>query len=165
MGEIATSINDGIHFKPKYVQKGIKFVTAKNISSGFLNLENTDYITKSDYEEYKKKANPQKGDLLLSKDGTIGVAAIDNTNEKFGILSSVAVVRTSKLLILNKYLKAIIGSAFLQKEINKNVRGIAYRHWNLKRINNTLIALPPLNEQHRIVAKIDKLFQNIKGFN
>ena len=158
LGDAANSINDGIHFKPKYVKSGIPFATAKNISSGELDLSNTDYISENDYLEYKNKVNPKMGDLLLSKDGTIGVSAINTTNKKFGLLSSIAVVKTNHKLVRNEFLNYAIENKYTQKQIRKNIRGITYRHWNLKRINETIIPFPPLEEQSRIAAKIAQLF-------
>ena len=158
LGDVAESINDGIHFKPKYVTSGIPFATAKNISSGILDLSNTDYISEADYNEYKKKVNPETGDLLLSKDGTIGVSAINTSSRKFGLLSSIAVVKTNHEFVSNEFISYAIKSESLQKQIKKNIRGITYRHWNLKRINTTIIPFPPLSEQSRIAAKIAQLF-------
>ena len=158
LGDVALSINDGIHFKPNYVKNGIKFVTAKNISSGKLDLSKTDYISKEDYDEFAKKVSPALGDLLLSKDGTIGAAAINESKEEFGLLSSIAVVKTNKEHVSNYYLSYVIKSSIIQQQIKKNIRGITYRHWNLKRINTTYIPLPPLSEQKRIAAKIAQLF-------
>ena len=158
LGDAANSINDGIHFKPKYVKSGIPFATAKNISSGELDLSNADYISENDYLEYKNKVNPKMGDLLLSKDGTIGVSAINTTNKKFGLLSSIAVVKTNHKLVRNEFLNYAIENKYTQKQIRKNIRGITYRHWNLKRINETIIPFPPLEEQSRIAAKIAQLF-------
>ena len=158
LGNVALSINDGIHFKPNYVKNGIKFATAKNISSGKLDLSKTDYISKEDYDEFAKKVSPALGDLLLSKDGTIGAAAINESKEKFGLLSSIAVVKTNKEHISNYYLSYGIKNSIIQQQIKKNIRGITYRHWNLKRINTTYIPLPPLSEQKRIAAKIAQLF-------
>ena len=158
LGDAANSINDGIHFKPKYVKSGIPFATAKNISSGELDLSNADYISENDYLEYKNKVNPKMGDLLLSKDGTIGVSAINTTNKKFGLLSSIAVVKTNHKLVRNEFLNYAIENKYTQKQIRKNIRGITYRHWNLKRINETIIPFPPLSEQSRIAAKIAQLF-------
>ena len=158
LGDVALSINDGIHFKPNYVKNGIKFVTAKNISSGKLDLSKTDYISKEDYDEFAKKVSPALGDLLLSKDGTIGAAAINESKEEFGLLSSIAVVKTNKKHVSNYYLSYVIKSSIIQQQIKKNIRGITYRHWNLKRINTTYIPLPPLSEQKRIAAKIAQLF-------
>ena len=158
LGDIALSINDGVHFKPKYVKSGIKFATAKNISSGKLDLSQTDYISREDYDEFSKKVNPELGDLLLSKDGTIGAAAINDSKEKLGLLSSIAVVKTDKNQVSNYYLSYVIKSPFIQRQIKENIRGITYRHWNLKRINTTYIPFPPLSEQKRIAAKIAQLF-------
>ena len=69
-------IVDGVHFKPTYVDDGIPFVTVRNLTSGLgISFENLNYITEKDHEEFYKRANPQHGDVLLTKDGaTLGVA-------------------------------------------------------------------------------------------
>src|SRR5699024_1120738 len=123
-----------------------------------LDLSNADYISENDYLEYKNKVNPKMADLLLSKDGTIGVSAINTTSKKFGLLSSIAVAKTNHKLVRNELLNYAIETKYTQKQLRKNIRGITYRHWNLKRINETIIPFPPLSEQSRIAAKIAQLF-------
>ena len=93
LGEIMNSITDGTHRTPKYSTSGIKFVSVKNMSGGFLCLDNTKFITLSEHEELIKRCNPKRGDVLLSKVGTTGVPAIVDTDEPFSIFASVALLK------------------------------------------------------------------------
>lgn len=93
LGSILNKLTDGTHKTPKYSVDGIKFVSVKDMSNGFLSLENTKFISKEEHQELYTRCNPEKGDILLSKVGTTGVPAIVNTTEQFSLFVSVALLK------------------------------------------------------------------------
>ena len=83
-----------MHKKPNYVPSGIPFVTVRNLTAGpGISFEKLNYITPEDHDEFIKRANPEPGDVLVSKDGTLGVIRVINTDVKFSIFVSVAMVK------------------------------------------------------------------------
>ena len=76
LNEISSKITDGTHFTPTYVQKGIHFISVKDIHNGKINFEDTKYISVDEHRELIKRCNPEEGDLLITKSGTIGRMAI-----------------------------------------------------------------------------------------
>lgn len=52
-------------------------------------------------------------------------------------------------------------SPFLQEQMYKNSKGTTVDTITLEKLNGYIIPLPPLNEQHRIVAKIEELFAQL----
>lgn len=157
LGSILYKLTDGTHKTPKYTPDGIKFVSVKDMSSGRLSLDNTKYISKKEHDELFIRCNPEKGDLLLSKVGTTGVPAIIDTDEEFSLFVSVALLKFSHKYICNKYLYYLIMSPLVQEQAAENTRGVGNKNWVLDAISKTLIALPPFEEQKRIVAKIEEL--------
>ena len=81
MGSILNKLTDGTHKTPKYTSDGVKFVSVKDMSNGYLSLNNTKFISKEEHKELYLRCNSEKGDLLLSKVGTTGVPAIIETDE------------------------------------------------------------------------------------
>src|SRR3989304_1601246 len=71
-------ITDGSHYTPKYVSDGYPFITISNVNNdNIIDFSTAKFITKSDFEKLKINCNPLKGDILFSKDGTVGKENID----------------------------------------------------------------------------------------
>ena len=70
---------------------------------------------------------------------------------------SVALLKYSRNLIFDKYLYYMLQSPLVQLQATENTRGVGNKNWVLDAIANTLVVLPPLKEQKRIVEKINVL--------
>ena len=161
LGSILTKLTDGAHKRPEYVDKGVPFLSVKDISSRKLDFSDTKFISEEDFESLYKRCNYEKGDILLTKVGTTGIPVIIDTNNKFGLFVSVALLKFNQELIFNEYLKYLIESPLVQKQCDENTKGVGNKNWVLRDINNTLIVLPPAKEQKRIVNKLDNIFANL----
>ena len=157
LGTILNKLTDGTHKTPKYAMSGVKFVSVKDMSSGILCLDNAKFITQEEHEELYARCNPERGDILLSKIGTTGVPAIVDTDEKFSLFVSVALLKINSKFLYNKYLYYMIYSPLVQKQANVNTRGVGNKNWVLDAIADTVVPLPPIEEQKRIVAKIEEI--------
>ena len=162
LGTVLQKLTDGAHSTPKYVESGIPFISVKDISNGKLGFANCKFITVEEHSELYKRCNPEKGDILLTKVGTTGIPVIVDTEEKFSLFVSVALLKFNQTMMYNKYLIALINSPLVQKQADKNTRGVGNKNWVMRDIANTLIALPPLFEQHRIVQKLNDIFLILK---
>ena len=158
LGSILNKLTDGTHKTPKYTSTGVKFVSVKDMSNGFLSLENTKYISEEEHKELYARCNPEKGDLILSKVGTTGVPAIVDTTEPFSLFVSVALLKFDCKCIDIKFLYYMLMSPLVQAQATENTRGVGNKNWVLDAIASTMVVLPPLVEQKRIVAKIEELF-------
>ncbi|MBV3795769.1 restriction endonuclease subunit S [Phocaeicola vulgatus] len=127
------------------------------MSSGILRFNNTKYISENEHIELSKRCHPQKGDLLLSKVGTTGIPLIIETEKEFSIFVSLALIKFTSIPIDKRFLIHLINSPLVQEQVQENTRGVGNKNWVLTAIANTLILLPPLNEQLRISDKIDEL--------
>ena len=162
LGEICHKITDGTHHSPTNIENGdFKYITAKNIKSHGIDLSNITFISREIHNEIYSRCNPTIGDILYIKDGaTTGVVTINNIEEEFSMLSSVALFKTSPL-INNEYLVHLLRSPFIYKLIRNDMSGVAITRVTLQKINNFPIPLPPLSEQKAIVAKVEGLLGNI----
>lgn len=156
-GTIVAKLTDGTHKTPKYTSTGVKFVSVKDMSNGFLSLENTKYISEEEHKELYARCNPEKGDLILSKVGTTGVPAIVDTTEPFSLFVSVALLKFDCKCIDVEFLYYMLMSPLVQAQATENTRGVGNKNWVLDAIASTMVVLPPLVEQKRIVAKIEEL--------
>ena len=159
--DVFYKITDGTHKTPKYVTNGIPFISVKNISTGQLSFSDIKYITKSEHEELYSRCDPEQGDILISKVGTTGVPVIVNTNEQFSLFVSVALLKYVHHLLDGNYLVYAFKSPYVYQQSQDNTRGVGNKNWVLDAIKNTCFPLPPLAEQHRIVARVDELMAEI----
>ncbi len=157
LGSILNKLTDGTHKTPKYTSTGVKFVSVKDMSNGFLSLENTKYISEEEHKELYARCNPEKGDLILSKVGATGVPAIVDTTEPFSLFVSVALLKFDCKCIDVEFLYYMLMSPLVQAQATENTRGVGNKNWVLDAIASTMVVLPPLVEQKRIVAKIEEL--------
>ena len=156
--DICLKITDGTHSTPRYSVSGIPFISVKDVSSGYISFENTKFITEEEHKLLYSRCNPENGDLLITKVGTTGVPAIVDTDKQFSLFVSVALLKINCKKIYNKYLYYILQSPIVQKQVKENTRGVGNKNWVLDAIKNTMIPLPPFEEQNRIVTKIEELF-------
>ena len=154
-------ITDGTHKTPTYSDKenGIPFLSSKDVTSGEIDWSKIKYITKELHEELYKRLAPQKNDILLAKNGTTGIAALVKDNTVFDIYVTLALIRPISKIIYPQYLLYIINSQFCKNQFNDHLTGIGVPNLHLVDINKTVIPLPPLSEQQRIVLKIEELFK------
>ena len=65
-------VRDGTHESPKYVEKGIPFVTSKNLKDGRIDFSNVNYISEEKHKEFIKRSKVDNGDILFAMIGSIG---------------------------------------------------------------------------------------------
>lgn len=162
LGSILTKLTDGTHSTPKYTQVGIPFLSVKDMSCGTIDFSDTKFISELEHKELYKRCNPEYGDLLLTKVGTTGIPVIVETEKEFSLFVSVALLKFNQNFIYNKFLKYLILSPLIQNQARENTKGVGNKNWVMRDISNTLIVIPPYNEQLRIVEKIEQLLPEIK---
>ena len=150
-------LTDGTHSTPKYTQSGIPFLSVKDMSTGRLSFANTKFISEEEHKLLSQRCHPCKGNLLLSKVGTTGIPLIIDDDREFSIFVSLALIKFFPKFVDSSFLIALLNSPLVQMQVKEDTRGVGNKNWVLTAISNTLLAIPPLREQQRIVEKIDIL--------
>ncbi|AUX16343.1 restriction endonuclease subunit S [Lactobacillus amylovorus] len=154
LNAIANDIGDGLHGTPKYTSNGeYSFINGSNLKSGSISLVNAKHIDKAEYE--KIKINLDEKSILISLNGTLGNLAKYN-NEKVALGKSAGYVVLTNNLVFN-YIYVFLESPVFKSFYTQNYTGTTIKNIPLKALRNCPIPLPPIEEQKRIVAKIEKL--------
>ncbi len=160
--EVCKEITDGSHFSPKTTDAGFPYVTVRDIGNDQIDFTNCKFIPAADYKKLLNNGcRPHRGDVLFSKDGTVGKVALIDYDKEFVVLSSLAIVRPYREQIEPAFLKYVMKSpAFLDEAVGKKT-GAAIRRIILRNLKTISIPVPPLPEQQRIVGILDEAFEGI----
>lgn len=153
--DITEVIGDGIHGTPIFDGKGeYYFVNGNNLVDGKVVFkENTQKVSKGEYELYKKPLNSNT--VLLSINGTIGNIAYYNSEPI--ILGKSACYIALLSGISKEYIRIILGTKlFLDYAVSKATK-TTIANVSLKAMRMFPVPLPPLEEQKRIVARVEEL--------
>ncbi len=157
LGSVVEKLTDGTHKTPKYQPSGIPFLSVKDISSGKISFDDCKYVSQAEHNELYNRCDPKFGDMLLTKVGTTGIPVLINTKIEFSLFVSVALVKFNHQYLYDKYFLYMLQSPLVQKQCTKNTKGVGNKNWVMRDIANTLLAIPPITEQHHIVEKIEQL--------
>ena len=157
--DVCDLITDGTHKTPNYQQKGIRFISAKNIINGKIDLTDTKFITEEEYKQIQKRCRVEKNDVLLTKSGSLGSSAIIDFDIPIGLFESLAVIKYKRNLLNGIFVKELLSAESSQKQFNNGVKGIAIKHLHLNVIAALKIPIPPIELQNdfaSFVQQIDK---------
>jgi type I restriction enzyme, S subunit len=155
--DVCELVTDGTHYTPKNVGAGFPFLTVKDIKDDHLDLKTCSFISEEDYiEACNGNSSPHPLDVLFSKDGTVGKVHVVKTEEPFAVLSSIAILRPKIDVIDSNYLGYTLKSPLVLDQAIRRKTGSAIRRIILADLSAVKIPLPPIDQQKRIAAILDK---------
>ena len=163
LGDVCTSITDGPHVSPNYVEKGIPFISVHNIIDGFFDLSDIKYISREDHERFCRRSKPERGDVLYSKGGTTGFAKRIDVDFEFSIWVHLALLKFSKELLDPIFLETCLNSNYCKMQAKRLTRGIANKDLVLSQMARVRIIVPPIGLQKRFSEVVDQV-ERIKNY-
>ena len=148
-------IVDGAHFTPTYSESGVPFLRVTDIHNEEIDIENIKYIPEYEHRDLMKRCKPEKGDLLLSKNGTIGVPKLINWDWEFSIFVSLCLIKFKKNLKA-EFTEYFFKSYEIQEQIFGLIKKSTVINLHLDKIQNFWFSIPPIEEQLEIVNYLDR---------
>jgi type I restriction enzyme S subunit len=150
-------VTDGTHFTPKDKGVGVPFLTVKDVSGSGLDFNNCSFIGEEDYcAATESNCAPRRGDVLFSKDGTVGKVHVVKTDQRFAVLSSLAILRPHRDRVDADYLGHALRSPSVLNDALKRKTGSAIRRIILSDLKQIRVFLPPIAVQRQIAEILDK---------
>lgn len=157
-----TKVYDGTHSTPKYVDNGIPFYSVEHITSD--DFTKTKYISEEVFEKENKRVKLEKGDILMTRIGSVGVAKLIDWEVNASFYVSLALFKNNPSFH-SPFLAFYINSISCQKEIWKRTIHVAFpKKINLGEISNCKVVLPSLPEQQKIatfLSAVDEKLQQL----
>ena len=155
--DVSAPIKDGTHQTPTYttdVENGYKFLSSKDVTTGKVDWSHLKYIPEELHRELYARISPRRGDILLAKNGTTGIAAIVDRDEVFDIYVSLALIRPHG--VNPTYLWAAINAAETKQQFDASLKGIGVPNLHLGEIKKARIILPPMELQEQFAAFVEQ---------
>ena len=152
LSEVAVRITDGTHTTPNYTDSGVPFLRVTDITQSNASKK---FISKEEHAGLIKRCNPQKGDVLYSKNGTIGVAKLIDWDWNFSIFVSLALIRPRPESVDPRYLECFLNSDAAYAQATSRSKSGTVTNLHLVDIKTIQIPLPLLTMQQAIVAEIE----------
>jgi len=141
---------------PVKTSEGVRLITAKNVKQGYINLSPEEFLSNADYETWMSRGYPALGDILFTTEAPMGNAAVVRLVEDFALAQRVICFRPYTQLNSDFLVLQLLAEPF-QSILDKTATGLTAKGIKAAKLKRLPIAIPPLAEQHRIVAKVDEL--------
>jgi len=151
-------VRDGTHDSPKDANgdETYPLVTSKDFKDGSINFESARKISAEDHFEISKRSHVEVDDILFSMiGGNIGNQVIVKDIREFSIKNVALFKYYDKKITAPYYFK--IYTENLASVLQESAKGGAQPFISLGALRKLVLALPPIEEQYRIVAKVDEL--------
>lgn len=145
------------HSTPKWTDIGVYCVRTSELKCGHIDFSNAKYVSEATYLERIKRLKPQEGDILYSREGTVGIASLVPSNVKICLGQRLMLFRTKNNLIPSFFVK-VLNSPYIYDSVKKSTMGSTAPRFNVADIKKFPTPLPPLPEQQEIVRRVDALF-------
>ena len=150
---LTRQIIDGTHFTPNYRDDGIAFIRVTDIHEQVIDQTKLRRISKDEHLQLNKRCNPEAGDLLLSKNGTIGLTKVVDWDFPFSIFVSLCLIKPIKALVNPHFISFAFAGGLLAQQLADTTKTTSVTNLHLDKIRTLILPLPPLNEQSAILVK------------
>ena len=147
-------ITHGFTSPMAHEDSGILILTAKSIKNGFIDLGNVHYARRDEFDALTSKCKPYPGDMLITKDGSIGRCAIAPADGPLCINQSVALVISDRSRVTPAYVSDDICFAPVQQRIQRMGKGNALKHLQITE-------LADFAKSKSGVAEAEKMIQSL----
>ena len=126
----------------EYVEDGVAFVRVSNLSEFEISRTNMQYVS-NDFYDKNRKHQPQRDEILLSKDGSVGIAYhISDTPLKMLCSGGILRLQAKNNKVSPECLTLILNSVLVSMQASRCAGGALITHWLPDQIKNTLIPIP-----------------------
>lgn len=145
--------------KDEYVEQGIPFLRSQNVRANRYDPEGLKFISER-FHRQLAKSTLRLGDIVVVRSGSVGVSCVIPDQLPEANCSDLVIVKSPRAVLPD------FGAYYMNSVVETRVAagkvGIALTHFNTQSVAELPLPVPPLAEQHRIVAEIDRRLSIIR---
>lgn len=151
LSALCRSICDGTHFTPHYVSQGIPFYSVENVTAN--DFSNTKFISESEHMFLVRRCKPERGDILMTRIGSLGDTKLLNWDVNASIYVSLALLKPSERThpeYLYRYSKS---KAFVLDVEKRSLLNATPKKINMGEIGSIPIPVPQSKAEQEAIAE------------
>ena len=142
---------------PEYVDKGVPYITSKNIKNGTIDFSKVNYISQEDYENISKNRPILVGDILISMIGTLGETAEVKESDGLFYGQNMYLVRIDESKVNKRYFLNFFKSNCVKRALEGKQNQSTQKYLKANHIEDLIIQVPDVTKQELIAKQLDKL--------
>jgi type I restriction enzyme S subunit len=155
--DVCEAINDCPHTTPTWTNEGVICLRTSNLSKGGWNWDDTRYVSEAAYHERSKRGYVKDGDIVLSREGTVGIAAIVQPGMQICMGQRLVQLRPAEKTLNSEYLLRHLLCVLDPVRIGQFMVGSTSQHLNVKELRALRIPLPPISLQREFARRVTAL--------
>jgi len=160
--QVFEKITDGEHISPNMVPVGVPLLSAKDVLDAGVEFDDAKYVSDIDAMTFRSRCDPDRGDILIvSRGATIGRACRVNVDREFCLMGSVILMKPHQY-VDPSYLLISLKAGYFLTRLTGISGSTAQQAIYIRDIRPLELPLPPLAEQQRIVAEVDRRFSLVR---
>lgn len=154
---VASRVTDGAHISPETTGGVYDFVSTKDVTDDGIDFAGALKTSPASYEYLVRNGcQPEPGDVLFSKDGTIGRTIVVTEPREFVVASSLIIIKPNLQLVNPTYLHYSCQGTHVQQQVESYAKGAGLPRLSITNLRKVVLAVPGIGEQVRIAEWLNE---------
>jgi type I restriction enzyme, S subunit len=154
LSSLVKAVIDCPHTTPRWTESGKVAIRTSNLTEGGWIWDDKRYVSEQEFHERSARAYVKSGDIVLSREGTVGVAAIVNHDMEICLGQRLVQIQPNLQLANNHFLLNLILYELAPERIETVMVGATSKHLNLKDLRSMKLITPPISLQNLFADRI-----------
>lgn len=134
-----------------------KMLRTTNVRNGRVDTTNVRFVTQEVIDRWNRRATPQRGDVILTREAPVGEAGILESDDQVFLGQRLFLYRTDPTQITPEFLLACFRSPLLRAQFERLGSGSTVKHLPLPACQSFMIPAPPIEEQREYSARVSAI--------
>ena len=157
--DVCEKVIDCPHSTPRWSESGVICLRTSNLGKGEWIWTDTRFVKEEEYRERTKRSQIHPNDLILSREGTVGVLALAAEGMRLCMGQRLVQLRVSESILHPKFMLNLLLHELAPERLSRLMAGSTSKHLNVKELRKSPILRPPLARQHRVTAHGERVVQ------
>ena len=157
--DLCEKVIDCPHSTPRWSESGVICLRTSNLGKGEWNWADTRFVIEEDYTERTRRSEILPNDIILSREGTVGVLALVDEGMRLCMGQRLVQLRVNDSQLHPRFLLNLLLHDLTPERLSRLITGSTSKHLNVKELRKLPVLLPPLDIQRRfavIVASVEQ---------